>query len=113
MQKIFSLFLIVLMTTLPVLSASASLEFCQNSHPDSLNNVMMMEQMTDSSATHDCCLGLDASCDCDNGQTVSSVLSTLENTISGHQLVSHNAIIPSLFTSKIAESLYRPPITIL
>lgn len=107
------------MTTLPMLSASASVHFCQNTAPDSSDS-MVVAQITDISNEHDCCINLEVSCehgnspcDCDNGQTSSSIINKIENSFFTHKLVMRKNIIPSLFSSKIADSLYRPPITIL
>lgn len=118
MQKILSIFLILIMTTLPMLSVSASSDSCQNPAPQSsasMQQVMDMEQGN----THECCTGPSVSCDhgnlcdCDIGQAAYSILSSFQSTFVGYQKSTHKDVIPDLFISKNSESLYRPPITIL
>ena len=96
-----------------MLSVSASVQLCHNPTTDSVKSMAIMEQMADTSDMHDCCVTLEDSCDCDNGQTASTVLSTIDNSFSDYLLSSLNSVIPSLFISKLAESPYRPPITTL
>jgi len=111
------------MTTLPMLSASAFVPVCHNTTPNSSANSphsMVVAQIADISNEHDCCENLEipcdhstGSCDCENGQTSSSIINKIESTFFTPKFTTHKDIVPSLFTSKIADSLYRPPIIIL
>ncbi len=105
------------MTTLPMLSVSASINLCQHSAPQSSSPTMQMEETADMSSMHDCCNSLNASCDhgssCDGGQAVYSLLASAQSSFSDYQQSSHLEVIPDLFLSKNSESLYRPPIAIL
>jgi len=116
MQKILCLFLVFIMTTLPMLSVSASVNTCQQSHPQSSISI---QQTMDMSATHDCCTSPDINCqhgdlcDCDIEQVAYSIVGSFHNNFTDYQKLSHKEVISDLFISKISESLYRPPITIL
>lgn len=119
MQKILSILLIFIVTALPMLSASASLNTCQHSMPESATiDVQTSSHATmDMGTMEDCChspaVSCDhgSACDCDNSQAGYTVIASSQDTFVDQPLQLHKQVILDLFVSKVSESLYRPPIT--
>jgi len=130
-QKVISILLIMLMSVLPMLTASASLFQCQHTSSlvgssivgTSLDHSSVMSDTQTSASTavstaimsdmHDCCEEVNSQCDCDNGQVGSSLVNTITNVLPTHKTSTFKLSIQPLLYSKVADSLYRPPITIL
>lgn len=124
-QKVISILLIMLMSVLPMLSASASLFQCQHmsnqgstSTTTSLTSTMsgkITETMTKTITgdLHDCCEEANLQCDCDNGHASFSLVNAFASEIQSHSISTFKPVIQPLLISKIVDSLYRPPISIL
>jgi hypothetical protein len=119
MQEILSVLLILIMTALPMLSVSASVNTCQHSVPESTISDVQTNSYTamDMDTMEDCChspaVSCDhgSACDCDNVQAGYSVVASAQDTFVDQPLQLHKQVILDLFVSKVSESLYRPPIT--
>jgi hypothetical protein len=119
MQKLISLLLITILTIFPILSASASVNYCQHDASQSTIQTSAVEktiQSMDMSSAHDCCAGVSlcdhGACDCDNGQAAYSFSSTTQVSVVS-SLPQYKEIISNFFISKNSDSLYRPPISLL
>jgi len=121
-QKVMSILLIMLMSVLPMLSASASIFQCQHSSSLGKSSVekhdMSNMQISGSSTLastmmgdlHDCCEEANGQCDCDNGQVGSSLINTVASVVPTYNSSLFKQAIQPLLVSKIPDSLYRPPI---
>jgi len=120
-QKVMSILLIMLMSVLPMLSTSASFFQCQHTsnmgkttlEKAEINNMQISEPATSMNGTHDCCEEANGQCDCDNGQLGSSLINTVSSVVPTYNSSLFKQAIQPLLISKIADSLYRPPITLL
>lgn len=120
MQKILSLLLIMIMSTLPLLSVSAFANSCQNIDSHSPHSLSNSEQAVDMSEMHEeCCNDCDISCqhgglcNCDSGQAAYSISILEQNNFLNYQLFPRRIVISDSFVSINYQSLYRPPITVL
>ena len=123
MQKFLSLFIIFIISVLPIVNASASLPSCENMMPESVSNSTIQSMNADSmtgmdmASMHDCCetqkLVCDHTnaCDCDSSQVNYSAVPAIQIEQAQYFGGSKPHYISSLFLSKPSDSLYRPPIS--
>jgi len=127
MQKFVTLFIAFILSVFPIVNASASPHSCGNMMPATM---AMSDQMSESqsmnesttvdsanmASMHDCCEKPDKicdhsnACDCENTQVNYTSVTAFNSQYL--QIVDRLKFqyLPSLFTSKHSDSLYRPPI---
>lgn len=130
MQKLFTLFIAIILSALPIVNASASLPSCHNTMPDSLSmseshsHSMIGETSVDTdnassmTSMHDCCETQDMlcdhanGCDCEKPQVNYSAIPMLQIEHLQYFGDFKPPYISPHFHSKPSDSLYRPPINI-
>lgn len=121
-KKIISYLIVMILMTSPLLSISASVYQCNHSSilSSSKTSSSSTEKLANSqkinaqnTSMHDCCEETDAQCHCDDGKLSSSLLNTFSILLLKHLTPPFKQILQPSFISRVADSVYRPPITIL
>lgn len=122
MQKLLSLFIVFIISVLPIVDASASLPSCEHMMPETMStstHSMNADSMSNMDSMHDCCETQNLlcdhaiACDCDNSQVNYSAVPTIQIEQAQYLGSSKPLYVPTFFLSKVSDSLYRPPIDIL